>query len=247
MLQYPQRDELAELFQRNLHLAGHGLQTPDGSTQNPVQEPGRITYASQHYTQSAHLRQNPVTESIDDGTASQASSLEATLRRHDIDPSTLFPSQIRLYESVSSSQRLQLLEMWRTAPQEYGTPDYYNQLHSAATSMAQEEYMAKRRFERTQQRSQQNSQVEARPPSSETEPYMRTGYMESRSDRPSLDPVYAAATGLWQAPTYSQAVEDQYGAFEQARTFERLQGLHLEVEADTMTRSGVSGDEDMIM
>lgn len=59
----------------------------------------------------------------------------------------------------------------------------------------------------------------------EPEPYIVNGYAGARHSK-SIDPVWAAATGLWQAPTYAQAVEqqqqgstmaDQYGMYEQIR------------------------------
>lgn len=54
------------------------------------------------------------------------------------------------------------------------------------------------------------------------EPYIVSGYSEDPARR-AIDPVYAAAVDLWQAPTYVQAVQnhsmlaDQYGMYEQIR------------------------------
>ena len=63
------------------------------------------------------------------------------------------------------------------------------------------------------------------------EPYIVSGYSEDPAAR-AIDPVYAAAVDLWQAPTYAQAVQqhqsvmaDQYGMYEQIRNhadWERL-------------------------
>ena len=62
------------------------------------------------------------------------------------------------------------------------------------------------------------------------EPYIVSGYAEDQTGR-AIDPVYAAAVDLWQAPSYVQAVQnhtmlaDQYGMYEQVRNhadWERL-------------------------
>ena len=56
----------------------------------------------------------------------------------------------------------------------------------------------------------------------EAEPYIVNGYQEDQTTR-AVDPVYAAAAGLWQAPSYAQAIEqqtsmeEQYGMYEQIR------------------------------
>ena len=52
----------------------------------------------------------------------------------------------------------------------------------------------------------------------EAEPYIVHGYAVDQRAK-SADPVYAAAAGLWQAPSYAQAMEDQYGAFEEMRSY----------------------------
>ncbi len=55
------------------------------------------------------------------------------------------------------------------------------------------------------------------------EPYIVSGYQGMNSPQ-AVDPVYAAAAGLWSAPSYAHAVEqqtnvmeDQYGMYEQIR------------------------------
>lgn len=92
----------------------------------------------------------------------------------------------------------------------------------------------------------------------DVEPYIVSGY-QSDQHVPSVDPVYAAAAGLWQAPSYAHAVqqhsavmENQYGMYEQIRNHadweamnermarENFVGFHGPVEA-------VGGDHDMVM
>ena len=53
----------------------------------------------------------------------------------------------------------------------------------------------------------------------EAEPYIINGYATEEMSRSASDPVYAAARGLWQAPSYAQALEDQYGMYEQMRNY----------------------------
>lgn len=85
----------------------------------------------------------------------------------------------------------------------------------------------------------------------EAEPYIVNGYSADRSSR-AMDPVYSAAAGLWQAPSYAQAVEqatsmaDQYGMYEQIRNHadwermneqiarEKLQQVNIQMEDDDM-------------
>jgi hypothetical protein len=78
------------------------------------------------------------------------------LQRNSIDPSHLFPSQIDLFQNADNDQRLRLLELWRISPpqgrQGYPEGTDYNtsrQLYDwPPTSLAQEEAMAKLRYEK---------------------------------------------------------------------------------------------------
>ncbi|KAK3677705.1 hypothetical protein LTR78_002555 [Recurvomyces mirabilis] len=87
------------------------------------------------------------------------------------------------------------------------------------------------------------------------EPYMSNGYQSAQS----VDPVYAAAAGLWQAPSYAQAIqqqqqqqqqeqEHQYGMFEQIRNHADWEAMNERVAREKL--QGVQGggeglDEDM--
>ncbi|KAK0307078.1 hypothetical protein LTR91_015865 [Friedmanniomyces endolithicus] len=93
------------------------------------------------------------------------------------------------------------------------------------------------------------------PAAMEAEPYMLRGYQSA------VDPVYAASTaGMWQAPSYAQAMQqdqhvsspaDQFGQYEQIRNHaeweamnertarERFMGMHGPVE--------VGGDDEMVL
>jgi len=96
------------------------------------------------------------------------------------------------------------------------------------------------------------SKRQSRVEGSQAEPYIVNGYHANQPAQ-SVDPVYAAAAGLWQAPSYAHAVheqsaamEDQYGMYEQIRNHadweamnermarERLMGVHGPVDDDDM-------------
>ena len=73
----------------------------------------------------------------------------------------------------------------------------------------------------------------------EAEPYIVNGY-EGDQRAKSADPVYAAAVGLWQAPSYAQAIElqksmeDQYGMYEQIRNHADWERMNEQVAREKM-------------
>ena len=76
----------------------------------------------------------------------------------------------------------------------------------------------------------------------EAEPYMANGYHGAQHAR-SIDPVYAAAAGLWQAPSYAQAtqqqsapVEYQYGMYQQIQNHADWEAMN-----ERMARENFSG------
>ena len=145
-LSYTQPDELSDLFRRQFTLANQQPATPTEQFDFATAQPPQPIYYSQHYTQTAHVRLKSAQEAIprlDD-------SLRATLRQHDINPDSLLPAQIQLFQSAPYDERLRLLELWRIAPPEYGSRELAEQVYSAwpQTNMTQEEEMAKQRYER---------------------------------------------------------------------------------------------------
>ncbi|KAF2034581.1 hypothetical protein EK21DRAFT_97250 [Setomelanomma holmii] len=205
-----QQDELTRLFSAQMSLSQkanqQAFQPQPEQQQQPVQQqqeeqaPKQIVYASQHYTHTHHViptrsvSEPPVKTHID------PSDLEAVLLRNSIDPSLLFPSQIDLFQNADDDQRLRLLELWRISPpsgrQGYPEGTDYNmsrQLYDwPPTSLAQEEAMAKLRYEkleaeRAQQEHIQQHQKELEqsmaanglstsPTTQAAEPYMTSGY-----------------------------------------------------------------------
>lgn len=99
----------------------------------------------------------------------------------------------------------------------------------------------------------------------EPEPYILNGYsgapaqQQHQSLVQAVDPVYAAATGLWQAPSYAHAVqqhqggmENQYGMYEQIRNHADWEAMNERLAREHF--SGLHGppqvggmDDDMVM
>lgn len=75
-----------------------------------------------------------------------------------------------------------------------------------------------------------NSRPETR--QGEAEPYIVNGYATEEMSRSASDPVYAAARGLWQAPSYAQALEDQYGIYEQMRNYGDWERINQQIASE---------------
>jgi hypothetical protein len=258
-----QQDELTRLFTAQMNLSQAAPQQTFQPQQQelPVQvqqeeKPKQIVYASQHYTHSHHV--TPIRSASEPPvkTHIEHTDLESVLLRNSIDPSLLFPSQIELFQNADDDQRLRLLELWRISPpagrQGYPAGTDYNmsrQLYDwPPTSLAQEEAMARLRYERTEEQAQQEdiqehqAQLEQSMGSTDStstqaaEPYMTSGYemmarreyeQSTKTEEPLKDPSkYNQATdpvyngGLWEKNVGStMEMEHQYGAFVYAREY----------------------------
>jgi hypothetical protein len=260
-----QQDELTRLFSANMTLSqtqAPPVQPVQQPEPEPEHAPKQIVYASQHYTHSHHV---PVRCTSEPSLKTQLneSDLEAVFLRNSIDPSMLFPSQIDLFKNADDDQRLRLLELWRISPpsgrQGHPAGTDYNmsrQLYDwPPTSLAQEEAMAKLRYERQQAedaaQQQQQQEMEQGIAVASAEPYMSSGYemmaqreyqesaraqdalKETNKYNQATDPVYNSGNGLWQKNVGSVIdMENNYGAYAFAREY----GLH-----------GGYGDEEMVM
>lgn len=250
MSQY-QQDELAQLFARNMNftqpLPQHPV-TPDKQFHTDAQP---IVYASTHYTPTAYLRPSESPFRSDSAMGGAVENIDSTLIQHSINPASLSPSQIKLYTNADYEQRLRLLELWRISPPENDELMQQSSGTWPLSSMAQEEEMARIRYERQAYEREQQDMGNGRETgfdavSTEVEPYIESGYANPQR----YDPVYLSSVGLWQAPKYTpaeQASQDGYGAMDQARNFEHLQSLNQEVESQRF--SGLHGplDDDMVM
>ncbi|KAF2142212.1 uncharacterized protein K452DRAFT_358647 [Aplosporella prunicola CBS 121167] len=170
-----QQDELARLFSQSLNFSN----TPQPVQQQPEpqyveaeqmqheqpsqqQQQQPIVYSSMHYTHSYHIQRAQSEPSMSSNSNSTAPSQPQPLShnelydifsRHSIDMTALIPSQVALFQAASDDQKLRLLELWRIAPPTYGGQhELSSALHGAwpATSLQQEEQMARARYERMQ-------------------------------------------------------------------------------------------------
>jgi hypothetical protein len=202
------------------------------------------------------------------------------LQRHSIDPSALLPNQVHLFANADYEQRLRLLELWRISPPSYPLEQHL-QNKWQPTSVAQEENDARVRYEHRLQgrlppqeehmldttipispireagdpawppaaRMRAASIAAKRKSGMDAEPYMMNGYQSQQS----VDPVYAAAAGLWQAPSYAQAMEqhgavmeNQYGMYEQIRNHADWEAMNERMARDRFVgMHGPSQDEEM--
>ena len=72
----------------------------------------------------------------------------------------------------------------------------------------------------------------------EAEPYIINGYANEDPSRSAVDPVYAAAQGLWQAHSYAQALEDQYGMYEQMRNYGDWERINQQIASEKTSGFG---------
>ena len=153
---FKMQDDLALLFSRNLTI-GNTAPPSVNSASSQVQaealpvEP--ITYITQHYHHSAHVV--PFTESLQNTSISPATpdidhaSPAAILAQNNIDPSSLFPSQLTLFHLADADQRHRLIQLWRISPPSYGAHALAQELGNwPPTSLTQEEEMAQIRYAR---------------------------------------------------------------------------------------------------
>lgn len=232
-----QQEELARLFSANMSLSQNPFpQTPPQPEQQmfteqqvqpqqqeqeqaPISPP--ITYVSQHYTHSYHVVPVRHSSAPPEKTQAQfdASELQSILLRSSIDPSLLFPSQIDLFKNADNDQRLRLLELWRISPPQ-GRQDFpegvdYNtsrQLYDwPPTSLAQEEAMARLRYEkmmedRTQSHQQQMDQGVDQDDDNATVQATRD-LLTSSHDTPSAEPYIVSGYDMLARREYEQSAQ----------------------------------------
>lgn len=250
-----QQDELAQLFAANMHLTQNAPQQMQQQQTEPVvqqkepEAPKAIVYASSHYTHSHHVVPTRSVSEPPARTHIELSELGAILLRNSINPELLFPSQVELFQNADDDQRLRLLELWRISPpsgrQGYPADTDYNlsrQLYDwPPTSLAQEEAMAKLRYEKAQQEQQKARELSASP--QVAEPYMMSGYdmlakreyeqsAKESGYNQATDPVYnsTAGNGLWQKNDSISNMENNYGAFAYAREYGFQQPMYADEE-----------------
>ncbi|KAH0291112.1 hypothetical protein KCU62_g3051, partial [Aureobasidium sp. EXF-3399] len=231
MSQY-QQDELARLFAHNMSLNQTLPQsTPDKQFLGHSTQP--IYYSSQHYTPASYLHISPAPEQqqaatpradsplsgspLDNSTGNMTPiHLASMLRNHDIEPTSLSNSQVKLFTNADYDQRLRLLELWRISPPQP------SRNWQQETSLAYEEQLAALRYE---------ERMRAQVDDAQAEPYMESGYAHSAHS----EPVYASCSGgLWRSQVEQhdrpREMEDAQASWAQARSFEQLQAMNAQVE-----------------
>ena len=131
------------------------------STEAPI-----VYSISQHYHHSAHIVSN-INDEADFQFPPPTSvplaedNTKEMLSMRGIDPSSLLPSQILLFQLAAPDQQSRLVELWRISPPEYtnyGNEELADQLGSwQQTTLEQEEEMARLRYERNAAHSNTNS------------------------------------------------------------------------------------------
>ncbi|KAF2112832.1 hypothetical protein BDV96DRAFT_497047 [Lophiotrema nucula] len=243
-----QQEELARLFSANMNLsqAAQVSQPPPQPEQQVPTAPQPIIYASQHYTHTHHVVPIRHIPQQTQKTHIEPSELAGILLRNSIDPSLLFPSQVDLFQNADDDQRLRLLELWRISPpqgrQGYPQGVDYNtsrQLYDwPPTSLAQEEAMAKLRYERMMEDSVQAQEIQSHqqqldqsmvegtqsvqetrgmhtssPDHRNAEPYIVSGYetgYEMMAKREYEESAKASANHLKESTRYNQATDPVY-------------------------------------
>ena len=200
------QEDLAGLFSRNLTLSAppppsqaSPFQPPTPSDQHLSLSDARppatvsladvqhqpITYASTHYTHSAHAapraRSEPRTPNV------ERVELFDALTRNSIDPESLSLSQRHLYANSDADQRLRLLEIWRISPPNYADIDGSDGTWFG-TSLHQEEQLARIRYERL----------------------MDERRMIGHANRPEDVPSYFGKTGFNMSSGYEQLAQREY-------------------------------------
>ncbi|OBT48706.1 hypothetical protein VE00_00790 [Pseudogymnoascus sp. WSF 3629] len=139
------QEELSALFSRTL-----SFQPPAPAPIHQTTPPSEaITYSiTQHYHHSSHIASQPAPAPAPAQTT-DAHTTSIILSRHGVDASSLFPSQLALFQSAEPAQQMRLVELWRISPPTYGGHALAAEQPAwPATSVAQEEGAAQARYER---------------------------------------------------------------------------------------------------
>ena len=213
------QEDLAALFDRQMSMGTiEAPESPEPPSPASSSGPSPIMYSiTQHYHHSSHVARQ-ASEPRQPPPVTHSTPMEMTtndiLRNHNIDPSTLSPTQIELFEHAIPEQKSRLIQMWQICP-ERGPSAPAPQATSAniedhaMNDMAQED---------------DSEQQYA-------EPYMLSGYeilaqrdyeLSTRKAEPTTGSLYKLASDpiyqsqRWWEHTDPQPMEHQYGAFESA-------------------------------
>jgi hypothetical protein len=210
------QDELIALFQQNLSLQNR-VPVPPVEEPKPAQE--QYTYSiSQHYHHSNHLVSQQPSRPASEPPQTDQLTTEIILSRHGVDVNSLFPSQIELFKTADASQQMRLIELWRICPPNYGGHALAQDIGTwPATSLEQEESMAKLRYER--------QMLEERMSRSGGDVQVMESMEDTMSDASTTAPLtpIQGGDGRWQNQHAEPYMQSGYEALA-ARDYERSAG-----------------------
>lgn len=136
-------NDLATLFARQLEVGGVSQQpaarqvvTPPTPESSPLAQHSAcppVCGISQHYHHSSHqaLPDNLSTQPAETTNLQgwEHVSPEQMLKGHGIEPSSLFPSQLTLFNEATLEQKLHMIELWRISHKKLGSPSSPLALH----------------------------------------------------------------------------------------------------------------------
>jgi hypothetical protein len=274
-------DDLAALFSRNLTLQQQPPQpqaqpTSLASTEEPQlqhetqlrreseeaqpqAELEPIKYSiTQHYQPSAYIyRDDNPPPAVDlprrssEPPQTQQPSAELLLAQHGVDARLLSAPQMELFKAAESSQQLRLVELWRICPP--ANPQENPAVALQTTTIEQEEFLARLRYQRNFEENEQRMNMESTPltpvqtgdghwvTTAYVEPYMASGYEElarreyeesvkqqqyhDATSRPKevFYSHFGAAVG---GPEYRPATDPVYGTNEWARQQQAMENQY---------------------
>ncbi|KAF7597404.1 hypothetical protein BBP40_003651 [Aspergillus hancockii] len=128
------QEDLVALFARQMRV-----DTPVSREKLPS-GPSSITYSiTQHYHHSSHVTRAalPAESSKQDVSPSTASnSMNEILRLQNINPSSLSPTQLRLFENAMPEQRSRLIQIWQIYPESSGVSNKLREYQSTTNMHA---------------------------------------------------------------------------------------------------------------
>lgn len=148
------QDDLATLFAKNLTL-----------TQPAPSQDDKIVYVSQHYTHTAHITATSTptaTPPPRPTSAPDLADLEHILRTHGVETTALSLPQVELFRRADDAQKARLVQLWTICgPPAPLTPSLHSHSFTwSATSLEQEEMLARRRYDAQQAQLQQEQAPE---------------------------------------------------------------------------------------
>ena len=213
------QEDLAALFDRQMNMGTiEAPESPEPPSPASSSGPSPIMYSiTQHYHHSSHVaRQASEPRQPPPGTHSAPMGMTTNdiLRNHTIDPLTLSPAQIELFERAIPEQKSRLIQMWQICPERGPT---------APAPQAASANMEDHDMNDMAQEDDSEQQY--------AEPYMLSGYeilaqrdyeLSTRKAEPTTGSLYKLASDpiyqsqRWWEHTDPQPMEHQYCAFESA-------------------------------